>query len=299
MCYNPPSFGPIQSKPRTGQTVTRLLNTASRRRAQQMSGSQHSTRRAPRKRRPTLKNLPCDHCGSLCSPRPDRGRRRYFCSLECHNEHQRLPLPDRFWPNVQKSEGCWEWQGVRLHHGYGALQFRGKLRKAHRLSWELHNGPIPEGLIVCHHCDNPPCVRPDHLFLGTSKDNADDKGCKGRQRAGIGERNGSARLTEGDVLRAVVLRFAGWTYSRIGDHLGVTMSSAHRICVGQAWSSVTGLAPSRPRTRRPRLARCRCGGTGQIRTGLYDTWREIHCDSCGRIAFGRDEESAVARWNER
>jgi excisionase family DNA binding protein len=93
-------------------------------------------------------------------------------------------LEGRFWRYVEKSDGCWQWTGAANPKGYGNIG-RGKglgTAKAHRVSWELHFGPIPPGLYVCHACDNPPCVRPDHLFLGTAQDNNNDKIAKGRDR---------------------------------------------------------------------------------------------------------------------
>lgn len=91
----------------------------------------------------------------------------------------RRPAEDRFWEKVQKGDGCWEWRGV-LQRGYGILHVDGRAIRAHRLSWELHNGPIPPSLYACHRCDNPKCVRPDHIFLGTHGDNMADAHQKGR-----------------------------------------------------------------------------------------------------------------------
>ena len=91
---------------------------------------------------------------------------------------------DRFWSktNKQGPDDCWEWFGWRrgTKMEYGGMRVGDKFYLAHRLSWEIHNGPIPEDMLVCHTCDNPPCVNPAHLFLGTTLDNVRDKMEKGR-----------------------------------------------------------------------------------------------------------------------
>lgn len=94
--------------------------------------------------------------------------------------------PRLFWGRALIGDGCWEWQGSRMGGAYGRVHVQRRGRYAHRVAWELTNGPIPDGLVVCHHCDNPPCVRPDHLFLGTVQDNTDDKMRKGRHVAHYG-----------------------------------------------------------------------------------------------------------------
>lgn len=87
----------------------------------------------------------------------------------------------RFWSKVNKAEdGCWLWQGTLLRQGYGCFKISGQMFKAHRLAYQYTSGPIPEGLLICHKCDNPRCVHPDHLFLGTHKDNMADMSAKGR-----------------------------------------------------------------------------------------------------------------------
>ena len=100
---------------------------------------------------------------------------------------------------------CWEWTGFRTWQGYGKFVF-GKEQLAHRISWILHNGDIPKGMLVCHKCDNPPCCNPAHLFPGTVRDNNDDRDRKGR---GVvpdtrGSHHGMAKLTEKDV--ALILK---------------------------------------------------------------------------------------------
>lgn len=85
-----------------------------------------------------------------------------------------------FWNNVEKTDTCWVWVRARNRSGYGRTGAHGAPRLAHRVSYEMAHGAIPDGLMVCHKCDNPPCVRPDHLFLGTAKDNVRDAQEKGR-----------------------------------------------------------------------------------------------------------------------
>ena len=114
---------------------------------------------------------------------------------------------DRFWAKVEKKDkdSCWEWTAYRDKDGYGQLGFIGKSPwKAHRISWFLHSGEIPAGMLICHHCDNPGCVNPNHLFLGTQTDNLQDASKKGRVKNNykilVGEDNGSAKLTKEQVL---------------------------------------------------------------------------------------------------
>lgn len=82
---------------------------------------------------------------------------------------------------IDKKTGCWVWSGKRIKGKYGAVKSNGTAHVAHRLSYEMFVGPIPEGMLVCHHCDNPPCINPDHLFVGSHSDNMKDCFAKGRQ----------------------------------------------------------------------------------------------------------------------
>ena len=104
---------------------------------------------------------------------------------------------------VNQTDGCWLWTGATTYYGYGSIDIDGRPYRAHRLSWELHNGSIPEGLNVLHTCDNPPCVRPDHLWLGTHAENMRDRDFKGRlvpPPIRRGEDANAAKLTAEQVL---------------------------------------------------------------------------------------------------
>ena len=91
------------------------------------------------------------------------------------------PTHERLWPRViVMPSGCWEWQGYRNACGYGVMRHNRKSALVHRAAWEVEFGPVPAGLVVCHHCDNPPCANPGHLFLGTVRENALDMTAKGR-----------------------------------------------------------------------------------------------------------------------
>ncbi len=136
--------------------------------------------------------------------------------------------------------GCWEWQGALARSGYGVLKVGGRTVTTHRFSWESHRGPIPEGMFVCHTCDNRKCVNPDHLFLGTCADNQADMARKGRARnnPSFGEAHHGAVLTEADIKEIRRLRAAGMSQREIGARFGMKQGHISDILRGKVWSHV-------------------------------------------------------------
>ncbi len=138
-----------------------------------------------------------------------------------------MSLHSNFWDNVDKcgSDECWEWTAGKHKDGYGHLKVQGKMKLAHRVVISLLGCDIPEGLQVLHHCDNPPCVNPKHLFFGTHDDNMKDKAKKCRV---------VTKLTAEEV--ACIRRVKGqFTYTRLGEIFGVTRSNIGYISRGDSW----------------------------------------------------------------
>ena len=140
----------------------------------------------------------------------------------------------RFHMHINKSSGCWLWLAAKDKDGYGFFHLKGKLVKAHRFMWQLINGPIPLNNLICHHCDNPPCVRPDHLFAGTLQDNKDDQKRKGRTT--IGERNPSAKLTADQVREIRFLaETTNITQQALANKFGIQQAYVSRILRNHTW----------------------------------------------------------------
>lgn len=175
---------------------------------------------------------------------------------------------DRFWANVEKSNECWEWSGgIYGSNGYGRMWDGERAVGAHRVSYTIHHGPIAGGLFVLHHCDNPRCVRPEHLYTGTNQDNINDRSRRGRgcvgdahwsrkdperarasalraskaaQERGVGRgtHNVRARLDEAKVRKIRELYADGFSQGAIAAHIGVAQNTISAVLLRKTWAHV-------------------------------------------------------------
>jgi hypothetical protein len=186
----------------------------------------------------------CPICGVkfVDSKHPDKR----YCSRRCRGVATTRPLAERFWEKVNKDGPvirpelgpCWLWTGAVNDKGYGEFWLDGGSESAHRVSYELANGPLREGGQSLHRCDNPPCVRPDHLFEGTNLDNVHDRQAKGRPCGVRGEHHHQAKLTE-DNVREIRRRLAQGHYQTdIASDYGVGQYAIWAISCGKTWSHV-------------------------------------------------------------
>ena len=184
--------------------------------------------------------LLCRVCGSqfLRDPCEARGT-SYFCGLKCLGISRRVPVREALFARVQKNdEGCWGWTGMVTRYGYGRLNTHKQKGQttilAHRTSWEIHFGPIPDDMCVCHKCDNRTCTRPDHLFLGTITENMADMVSKGRQAKG--ENHGHAKLTWDSVAKIRATYAEGEkTIKELAKDHGVCVMSISLIVNNKTW----------------------------------------------------------------
>lgn len=144
------------------------------------------------------------------------------------------PTVERFWRFVDKSKACWIWTGSKTSAGYGKI-WDNRTELAHRFSYKLAFGPIPKGLYVCHHCDNPSCVNPEHLFIGTNSDNLRDLVNKGKFHPATGEAHGSARLTSEEVRR---IRNETMTARAAAALFGISERHVRGIRQGKTWRTI-------------------------------------------------------------
>jgi hypothetical protein len=170
---------------------------------------------------------PCMECGKMMRAQKWRPKHQ-FCSRKCYRGIGHRIANYRIAEN-----GCFEWSGSRDRDGYGILRLtiNGKVeQRAHRLSWIHFKGVVPEFMQVLHRCDNPGCVNPDHLFLGTNHENMLDKTRK--------KRNNTSKLTKKDVLKIRTLHAIGVNQRRIADRFSVGYKAVNKIVLRQRWKHV-------------------------------------------------------------
>jgi len=177
----------------------------------------------------------------------NRGRRkgRAFRFRQGHGRRvqPRRALEERFWEKVDKSGNCWVWMAGKNKAGYGVIYKDGQMRLAHRISWMFENGEIPKGFLIRHKCDNPSCIRPTHLVIGTHSDNMRDMAIRNRaSRNGkylIGEKNGFTDLIASDVLE-IRTKYANenCTQRELAKQFSVSQSTIGNIVHRRTWKHV-------------------------------------------------------------
>lgn len=187
----------------------------------------------------------CEKHFKICQAHKDRGG-GIFCSIKCSNTFPRPPrcqlTVEEFLSKVDRFGECWIWTGTKDRNGYGRFTRRiNGTPSAHRISWMIFRGPIPEGLFVLHDCpdgkDNPSCVNPDHLWLGTNQDNLKDRNNK--KRHAHGERSGTAKLTEENVIDIRKLHdIDHLTDLDIAKRFKVSKAAIHYVVKRKSWKHV-------------------------------------------------------------
>lgn len=165
------------------------------------------------------------------------------CSSICNGRRvgiqNRKPIESRFWKYLRITDtGCWEWQRGLSEQGYGKLYWNGE-RYTHRIVWILCWGDIPEGLCVCHHCDNPPCCNPLHLFLGTDADNLDDMRKKGRWWVPVGEDSAPAKMKTVQILDIIRRREEGVPVKVLAEEFSLNPSTISKIALRKRWKHLS------------------------------------------------------------
>jgi len=189
-------------------------------------------------------NKICIVCGKEISRHSRCGKRdwdkRKFCSVSCY--HLSVDnIPSDIWKRIDKrsEDECWEWKGAVSTNGYGAMSINCKDDSTHRIVYCEIFGTIPEGLFVLHHCDNPSCCNPNHLFLGTPKDNMKDRNQKGRGNVPRGEEHYRSKLIKEQVLEIRKLYITNeYTQTKLGKMFGVAPSNISNIINRKAWRHI-------------------------------------------------------------
>ncbi len=152
-----------------------------------------------------------------------------------------MTYEERFDYYHTKGEGCWEWHGATFGtRGYGAYYDGKRTMGAHRHAYERANGPIPRGVFICHQCDNPRCVRPDHLFAGTPKQNTQDMLAKGRQNPPKGERQGRSKLNT-EAVRRIRELADSTTRAALARQFGISRAAVIAVLNRRSWAHVPDL----------------------------------------------------------
>lgn len=149
--------------------------------------------------------------------------------------------PAAFWGKVNKTTECWIFLGAKTKQGYGRQSVFGKAWLAHRYAYAISKGAIPGGMQVLHKCDNPSCVKPWHLFLGTQQDNMDDMVRKGRHRGSglLGESHGRSKISKEDVIKIRNRRANNReTYGSIAEDYPISGVGIRNICVRKNWKHI-------------------------------------------------------------
>lgn len=156
-------------------------------------------------------------------------------ALSRYDTKPERPLEERFLEKISKEpSGCWHWTGQKNAAGYGMIWKDRKAQRAHRISYALFRGPLNADQVVCHHCDNPQCVNPDHLFKGTRLDNNRDAAKKGRTP--LGEKHGNSKLTEAQVR---LIKHSSKSLSILAKKFGVSKTTINNIKRGRGWGWLT------------------------------------------------------------
>lgn len=189
----------------------------------------------------------CKGCSKEFSYKKHRKHKGFYCSQPCFRnafnylsntsqtvEERMRELFERY---VIKRDGCWDWKGTKAK-GYGQIMVFKKSMRAHRVSWILHNGPIPDGMLVCHRCDRPECTRPSCLFLGTHQMNVQDAYNKGRKHIFRGEEQKRSKLTDELVLEIKKLFKQPHNLCEIARQYKVSDSVIRSIKFGKTWKHI-------------------------------------------------------------